>query len=141
MMVEGAEERQLKGPIDVLAPYSLQDARRLFVSNHAPPCEVGTIWSASVPIRVQPGNRTWHTCPSRWSTCNRMRRHGPSYCGCRPLWRAVTTTAGAESTLAFVGTMLQLQELPSANAVASGHFRQSPRAAGFQAAARRASSR
>jgi hypothetical protein len=47
----------------------------------------------------------------------------------------------AESTLAFVGTMLQLQELPSANAVASGYFLQSSRVATFQAAARRASSR
>ena len=53
----------------------------------------------------------------------------------------VNRNEGAESTLAFVGTMLQLQELPSANAVASGHFRQSPRVATFQAAARRASSR
>ena len=36
----------------------------------------------------------------------------------------VNHNEGAESTLAFVGTMLQLHELPSANAVASVHFRQ-----------------
>jgi hypothetical protein len=53
----------------------------------------------------------------------------------------VNRNEGAESTLAFVGTMLQLQELPSANAVASGYFLQSSRVATFQAAARRASSR
>ena len=53
----------------------------------------------------------------------------------------VNHNEGAESTLAFVGTMLQLNELPSADAVASGHFRQSPRVARFQAAARRASSK
>ena len=53
----------------------------------------------------------------------------------------VNRNEGEESTLAFVGTMLQLQELPSANAVASGYFLQSSRVATFQAAARRASSR
>jgi hypothetical protein len=53
----------------------------------------------------------------------------------------VNHNEGAESTLAFVGTMLQLQELPSAGAVASGHFLLPPRATTFQTAARRASSR
>jgi hypothetical protein len=53
----------------------------------------------------------------------------------------VNRNEGAESTLAFVGTMFQLQELPPADAVASGYFRQFPRVARFQAAARRASSR
>jgi hypothetical protein len=53
----------------------------------------------------------------------------------------VNRNEGAESTLAFVGTMLELQELSSADAVASGDRRQSPRLAISQAAARRASSR
>jgi len=53
----------------------------------------------------------------------------------------VNRNEGAESTLAFVGTMLQLQELPSANAVALSQFRRSPRVAGFRVAARKAASR
>ena len=48
---------------------------------------------------------------------------------------------GAESTLAFVGTMLQLQELPSASTGRTESVPTVPSLAGFRVAARRASSR
>jgi len=45
---------------------------------------------------------------------------GGGFDGLEP--EGVNRNEGAESTLAFVGTMLQLQVLPSTNAVAAGHF-------------------
>ncbi|MGD0441203.1 MAG: glycosyltransferase [Acidimicrobiales bacterium] len=67
------------------------------------------------------------------------RASGGGFDGLEP--EGVNRNEGAESTMAFVGTMLQLQELPSANAVASGHLQRSPRVGEFRVATRRASSR
>jgi len=57
---------------------------------------------------------------------------GGGFDGLEP--HGVNLNEGAESTLAFVGTMFQLQQLPPFDAIAAGHLRQSPHAAMFQAA-------
>ena len=43
MMVDGAEEGQLRGPIDVLAPYTLLGWRNLH------PCELAIPWRGARP--------------------------------------------------------------------------------------------
>ena len=113
------------------------------------PIEAGTMTEACARAFAYTGDRRWAQAARRsgaWflgdndvSVTVFDPASGGGFDGLEP--EGVNRNQGAESTLAFVGTMLQLQELPSADAVAAGHFRRSPRVATSQAAARRASSR
>ncbi len=113
------------------------------------PIEAWTMTEACARAFAYTGDRRWAQAARRsgaWFLGDNDARvtvfdpaTGGGFDGLEP--NGVNRNQGAESTLAFVGTMLQLQELPSANAVASSHFRRSPRVVGFRVAARRASSR
>jgi hypothetical protein len=107
MMLDGAEEGQLRGPIDVLAPYSnssgmggwsaptgLEESTTTTKRSAETPTSFSRVWAAPPPFTSQPSGATW-SAPSMQRSSRSISPNGSTW---GPIDRADDSMRGEDAT-------------------------------------------